>query len=378
MMSPRILHLRSSGGLYGAEQVILNLARELNELGCTNQIACFNNAHNPHLELVEEAEKANLTALSIDCRGLFDRRTVDALRKIVSSGGFDVIHCHDYKACAFGLSATIGQKVKRVATNHLWTHSGIRVRLYELIEALLYNAFDTIVAVSDLIEKETRPFLLRKDTLTCIPNGIDLHRFAFEKRQEQRRETRAELGLAESDLVVGNIARLSPEKDHTTLLHAFKMLTDRPGSTSVKLLVAGDGPEKDPLMSMARELGISERCRFTGVRRDIPQILNCLDVYVQSSKREGLPMVVLEAMASSLAIVSTKAGGVPAVITHGEQGRLVEIGATGQLAREIDDLLSHPDERERLGRQARFAGEARFSARAMAERYLEVYRRLTR
>jgi len=99
---------------------------------------------------------------------------------------------------------------------------------------------------------------------------------------------------------------------------------------------------------------------------------------VRSSTREGLPIVVLEAMAASVAIVSTKAGGVPAVITHGEQGRLVEIGATEQLAREVHDLLSHPDERTRLGRQARLVVEARFSARAMAERYLDVYRKLTR
>ena len=104
-MNEKILHLRSSGGLYGAEQVILNLARELNTLGCTNHIVCFNNiTQDPHLELVDEARRANLSAFAVDCRGALDRQTVKGIREIIRSKDIDVIHCHDYKACAFGLS----------------------------------------------------------------------------------------------------------------------------------------------------------------------------------------------------------------------------------------------------------------------------------
>jgi glycosyltransferase involved in cell wall biosynthesis len=113
---------------------------------------------------------------------------------------------------------------------------------------------------------------------------------------------------------------------------------------------------------------------FAGVRSDIPEILNCLDVYVQSSTREGLPMIVLEAMAASAAIVSTKAGGIPSVIADGQHGRLVEIGDADQLARAIGDLLRNPDERRKMGQRARQLVESRFSARAMAEKYLAVYR----
>ena len=89
-------------------------------------------------------------------------------------------------------------------------------------------------------------------------------------------------------------------------------------------------------MALAEELGISDQCLFAGVRTDIPQILNCLDVYVQSSRREGLPIIILEAMASAAAIVSTKAGGIPKVITDREQGRLVEIGDADQLAQVVE------------------------------------------
>jgi glycosyltransferase involved in cell wall biosynthesis len=376
-MNTKILHLRSSGGLYGAEQVILNLARELNALGCTNHILCFNNTTAPHLELMEEAKKIHLSASAVDCRGLFDVQTVKSIRNLTRMQEIGVIHCHDYKSCVYGLAAVQRQKAKLMATNHLWTRAHLKLRVYEAIEGLLYNYFDRVVAVSEDIEKECRPFIFSKEKLTCIPNGIDLHRFHLDSRAEERRSTRAQLGFKESDLVIGNIARLSIEKDQAVLLRAFKRLTELSKNKSFKLLIAGDGPEGDNLMKLAQELGIHNQCLFAGFRQDVPQLLNCLDVYVQSSRREGLPMIILEAMASSSAIVSTKAGGIPNVIADREQGRLVEIGDADQLARVLNDVLSNADERKSLGQQARHMVEVHFSAHAMAERYLDVYRGMT-
>jgi glycosyltransferase involved in cell wall biosynthesis len=140
--------------------------------------------------------------------------------------------------------------------------------------------------------------------------------------------------------------------------------------------MAGDGPEESKLKKLAQELGIENQCVFAGFRKDVPQILNCLDVYVQSSRREGLPMIILEAMASSTAIVSTKAGAIPKVIADRKQGRLVEIGDADQLARVMNDVLGNAEERRELGRQARHVVEEQFSAHAMAEKYLSVYREL--
>jgi glycosyltransferase involved in cell wall biosynthesis len=376
-MDKTVLLLRSSTGFYGAEQVILTLARELTNLGCTIHIVCINNTKNPHLELLEEAKIANLSAFAVDCRGFFDHRTVKSIREIIRSMGIDVIHCHDYKTCVLGLSAASGLKVGKLATNHLWTHAMLRLYIYATIEGILYNGFDKVVAVSEDIEKECRPFILRKDKLTVIPNGIDLRPFALDNKGNERRSTRAQLGFAEHDLVIGNIARLSIEKDQALLLHAFKMLTGLSTNRSFKLLIAGDGPEEHNLKKLARELGVHSQCLFAGFRKDIPQLLNCLDVYVQSSRREGLPMIILEAMAAQIAIVSTRAGGISRVITDGEHGRLVDIGDADQLARVLDELSSSPDDRKKLAERARHQVEQQFSATAMAGRYMAIYREIT-
>jgi len=377
-MNERILHLRSSGGLYGAEQVILNLARELNALDCTNHIVCFNNiSQDPHLELLDEAKKTKLSAFAIDCRGRFDRQVATRIRELIRSNDIDVLHCHDYKARLFGLWAAKGLDLRKIATNHLWTRSSLRIRAYEAIDGMLFNGFDSVVAVSELIEDECRPYMFRKNRLTCIPNGIDPRRFALDNREEQRKATRAQLGLKENDLVIGNVARLSIEKDQAMLLRAFKTLTELSTEQSHRLLIVGDGPDKDALIALSEQLGIGDQCLFAGVRNDIPQMLNCLDVYVQSSKREGLPIVILEAMAAATAIVSTKAGGVPKVIADREHGRLVDIGDADQLAQVLNEVLSNGDDRRKLGQRARHLVEAQFSAHAMAKRYLEFYRGTT-
>ena len=161
------------------------------------------------------------------------------------------------------------------------------------------------------------------------------------------------------------------------LLRAFKMLTGLSKNRSFKLLMVGDGPEEDNLRNLAQELGIHNQCLFAGFRKDVPQILNCLDVYVQSSRREGLPMIILEAMAAQIAIVSTRAGGIPTVIADGEQGRLVDIGDADQLTRVLNEVLSNPDERKKLAQQARHRVEEQFSAHAMADRYVAIYREIT-
>jgi glycosyltransferase involved in cell wall biosynthesis len=275
------------------------------------------------------------------------------------------------------LSAASGLKVGKVATNHLWTYAVLRLHIYATIEGILYNGFDKVVAVSEEIEKECRPFILRKDKLLVIANGIDLRPFAFDSKDNERRSTRAQLGFAEHDLVIGNIARLSIEKDQALLLRAFKLLTELSKSSSFKLLIAGDGPEEERLRKFAQELGVQNQCLFAGFRKDIPQLLNAVDVYVQSSRREGLPMIILEAMAARTAIVSTRAGGIPAVITDGQEGRLVDIGDADQLTRALNEVLSNPDERKRLAQRARHRVEEEFSAHTMADRYMAIYREIT-
>ena len=152
----KILHLRSSGGFYGAESVILNLSRSIRAYGIESHICCINNQKNPHTELVDRAKEQGLEAFSILCRGLFDRQTVKSIHDLIVQKNIDILHCHDYKADILGVLACRGLNIKRVATNHLWTHAGFKLRFYEFIDGLFLNKFHKVIAVSDKNADETR------------------------------------------------------------------------------------------------------------------------------------------------------------------------------------------------------------------------------
>ena len=181
----KILHLRSSGGFYGAESVILNLSRSIRVYGIESHICCINNQKNPHTELVDRAKEQGLGAFSVVCRGLFDRQTVKSIHDLIVQKNIDILHCHDYKADILGVLACHGLNTKLIATNHLWTRADFKLRLYEFIDGLFLNKFHKVIAVSDKIADETRCFLWDKKKVEVIYNGIDIG--SFSKRQGPRR-----------------------------------------------------------------------------------------------------------------------------------------------------------------------------------------------
>src|SRR3990167_2056629 len=172
-----ILHLRSSGGFFGAEGGILNLARELNDSNHVNFIVCINNRGNPHEELVDEAKKIGVRAQSVLCSGPIDFNTISIIRKLLLKYNIHILHCHDYKADFYGLLASLFLKVRRLSTNHLWTSETKRLRMYEFLDALVLNFFDVVVAVSEKIQRQVQRFVLFRHKVVLIHNGIDLTKY---------------------------------------------------------------------------------------------------------------------------------------------------------------------------------------------------------
>ena len=369
-----ILHLRSSGGLYGAEQVILNLSGALQELQVHCHIVCINNDKNQHLELIDEAKQRGISAEAVFCQKRYDRKTIQYIRKILIEKKINILHCHDFKATMFGICAARKLKIRKVATNHLWTKANWKLRVYEFIEGMMYRYCDHVVAVSEEILKEVEDFVSQKEKLSWIPNGIDLKRFDFSDAAAQRQQWRESIGLSSEHIVIGNIARLSVEKNQALLIKTFAdIVRESKAPYHLRLLIAGDGPERDHLKKLTQDLKIDEQCLFLGVREDVPEILNSLDVYVQSSIREGLPIVLLEAMASQCVIVTTNAGGISKVISDQTNGLLVPSGDEDALMQAIDQVIDNLEGSQKYGQAARELVEKEYSAQAMARKYQQIY-----
>jgi sugar transferase (PEP-CTERM/EpsH1 system associated) len=223
------------------------------------------------------------------------------------------------------------------------------------------------------VNEETSSFLREEIGISpkkvhTIVNGIDLKRFATCKPD------RKALGFAEDDRVVGVVARLVPVKDHATLLQAFHMVAARLPLT--KLLIIGDGPERPGLESMVENLGLHGVVRFLGARHDVPELIASLDVAVLSSKEEGLPLCILEALASGKPVVATRVGGIPSVVLKGETGILVPAGDPEALSSALLSMLSDADHAKQLGQNGRKLVERRYDLQKSLNDYYSLYKKL--
>jgi glycosyltransferase involved in cell wall biosynthesis len=171
--------------------------------------------------------------------------------------------------------------------------------------------------------------------------------------------------------VVGLVGRLSVEKGVDIFIHAaVRVLAQCPDA---KFIVAGDGPDRAGLETLIDQLGIRGSVRLLGRRDDMPSVYASLDVMVSASRQEGLPIAILEGMASRLPLVATDVGEVPTVIVDGRTGVLVPTESPELLAEAIIELLRDPAKQERLGSAARQLVEDEFSAARMTADYLRVY-----
>ncbi len=225
------------------------------------------------------------------------------------------------------------------------------------------------VAVSDATADYAREIRAAAGgKLRVILNGTDVPQFA--RDEAARAAWRARWGAGDGETVVGTVGRMAAVKDHALLLRAMAPLA-RDGA---RLVIAGDGPEREATTRLAAELGIAERVSFLGEIRDVASMLSALDVFVLSSRSEGLPMVLAEAMAASLPVVATAVGGVPRVVMAGESGFLVPASDEAALRDKIAVLAQDPAMRRRFGERGLALARERYSLERMHDEYMSAYR----
>ena len=363
----RILHLISSSGLLGAERVLLELADHSKREGLKVTIGIFENHKNPNSELAKVASTLGLKVQIFPCRWRFDPKTTLLIRAFIYREQINIVHSHGYKGNFYALMATRG-KIPWIVTNHNWTRATFNLKVYALLDLLLIRFAKKVVTVSDEIAIKIHKSGVSSQKIIVIDNGIDLQKFSSQKRNNLLKEY---LGIKEESKVIGTIARLTKEKGHIYLLEAAKDIVAAYPDT--KFLIVGEGRERYRLENRVMTLGLQDKVIFTGQRKDIIDILSILDIFVLPSITEGLPVAILEALASGLPVVATNVGAIPKVINNGETGLLTEPGNPESLSSAISELLSDREKARELGYQGQRKVEREFSAKAMAERYFNSY-----
>src|SRR5262249_1676010 len=289
-------------------------------------------------------------------------------REIIAIQGINLVHSHGYKSDIYALLACRRMGLPLLATSHHWTHQTRTVRFYEFLDGLTLRRFDAIVAVSKVIAGELREAGVPADKITVIDNGIDLTPF-----NSAAPVLKSELN-ATDQLLIGTVGRLVAQKGMIYFLAAAQqLLKEFPNLTFV---IAGNGPDLGKLQPLAKELHIESKVRFTGVGYDMPNVYASLDVFALGSIAEGMPMALLEAMASRLPVAATAVGAVPQIVIPGETGILVKAREATELAQAIAALVRDPALRERLGANGQRKVHERFSSQVMSQNYYKLYTQL--
>ncbi|HLK48898.1 MAG TPA: glycosyltransferase [Bryobacteraceae bacterium] len=362
-----ILHLISSEGYYGAEAVVVSLARNSARLGCEVVIGVFGDSRGPHTEIAEQARRVGLAVEVVPVDGRWDWKVIGRLRKLAESG-IDILHAHGYKADFYACLAAWPNRFATISTCHNWPNRRRLMQFYGSLDRLLLRRFGKAVAVSDSVAAVLRRSGLTRQKITTIPNGVDMELF-----NDAKPALRFQSGW-ECKPIVGFVGRLVECKGGPVFLRAAQMvLQDHP---DVLFAVTGDGPLRDAWETLAVRLGIAGKVAFLGARRDMPAIYSSLDMLVLPSLDEATPVCILEAQACGKAVIATRVGGVPSLIVPGITGILVEPNDAHGLAEAIARLLEEPELARRLGENGRLHIAEHYSAEGMAARYLEQYREI--
>jgi len=353
-----IVHLRSSTGMYGAEQVVLGLAREQGSRGWNARIAVFvhgGDADEPQLLLAARDE--GLSAFGLRCRGIADPRCLADLRRLLLETRVDVLHCHDYKSIVYARLAARGLPVALVATLHGWLRDGLRLRAYRWLERHALRGFDRVCAVSPTIEHELLQAGLQRAAVVRVDNGIDIRRFRPAPR----------FADPMAPLRLGTAARLSPEKNLAQLIDAVAECRRR--GRDLQLDILGDGPLRSELQQQVLRLGLAKWVRLRGGADELERWYPKLDAFVLPSLTEGMPMAVLEAMACGCPVLASAVGSVPTLLAGLPHSRTLPPGDFDAL---VEALMQVPA-LEAPRQDARERVRAHYSTARMADDYTAVY-----
>ena len=362
----RVLHLISSGGMYGAEAVILNLSHALRSSGDESAIAVFANSSR---QLYERAVAEGLPAVLVPCAGQLSHETVRAIRQIAREQQIDLLHAHGYKADLYAWAA-LGRGPGRrlgvplVSTCHTWYDNDLALRVYGVLDRLVLRRFDRVVAVSAEVKRQLLESGVDASRVRRIRNGVDLRPFAAAA------ESRA--GEPKRALRVGLVGRLAPEKGVDIFVEAAAIVAK--ALPDVRFVVVGEGPERANLEAQIARLALGDRITLLGHQGAMTEMYAALDLMVSASRQEGLPVALLEGMASGLPVVGTTVGEVPEVVRPGETGLLVRPDDAEALAGAMLQILRDDRQRIALGRSAHAMVKQEFSADRMVAEYREIYR----
>ncbi|MBN2321711.1 MAG: glycosyltransferase [Acidobacteria bacterium] len=358
---------------------VLHVLHAFSHGGLENGIVNIINASPPDLEhalclLTTAGEFIHRLKKPVPCHELHKKpgnsvKTILQIRRIIRESNADIVHTRNWGAFDGVIAACLCPGVTLLHGEHgrdITDPRGIN-RRRNMLRRLFDRRIRKFTAVSKDLARWLHDLGIPGDKITLIVNGVDTQKYYPHRDHALRKE----LGISDRELVVGTIGRLDPVKNHAGLVGAIGRLAK--AGQNVRLVIVGDGPERQNLQALARELALTPSPVFTGYRKDIERFYGIIDIFVLNSVAEGMSNTLLEAMACGLPVVCTPVGANVDIVEDGIRGRFVPVNEENRLAEALLDLINMPDLCRRFGSEARKFVEESHSLSHMIEQYNNLY-----
>jgi glycosyltransferase involved in cell wall biosynthesis len=358
-----------SGTGGGPDKTILNSPRFL--AGGGYRMLCAYMRHpedSGFKEIEKKAHSLQAPLLALDDHGPLDWRLPLELLRICRRERVRIWHAHDYKSNALGLLLRRFWPMRLVTTVHGWVKHTRRTPLYYQIDRFCLPYYDHVICVSSDLQETSLTCGVAPERCALIENAIDTSEYS---RRCSVTEAKKTLGLPATRLLIGAVGRLSAEKGFDLLIRAAHRLLTH--GHDLTLWIFGEGDQAPALNSLIYELGCQDRIRLMGFQAEIIPYYEAMDVFALSSISEGLPNVVLEAMALEVPVVATRIAGLPRIIVHKENGLLTEPGSVADLSSPLAELLRDTTLRVQLGHAGRRTVEERYGFTSRMEKIRALY-----
>ena len=366
-MKRRVLHVIYSLYRGGAERVI-----ETQILGADRRrfeiLVCSLTGGG---DLIDRMSNAGARVFLLAKRRRGDVTTITKLANLINVTRADVLHLHDSSGMFWGTLAhgLCGRRIPIVRTVHNPYMPAAMPWLFRAMYARLTKRARRVICVSEAVRLSfVRAFPELADRFVTLPNGIRMQDY---EKLPPRHECRARFHLAPGERLIGTVGRMSPVKNHKLLIEAFSRVREK--APGVNLAIIGEGELRAKLGDYAADLGVSESVSLVKETKLIDHFYGALDVFVLSSDSDGMPLTLLEALASGVPVVATEVGGIPEVVESGATGYLVPKGSAEFLAKRIVELLQDPAKAQAMAIAGRAMVRERFPAEKMVAGIEKIY-----
>lgn len=367
MKKINLLHLKTSANIGGAEVMLTYWPKYLDK-DKFSQFAIF--AEDGLFIKIMEGLGTGVLCLP-DLMSIKGFAIVPKLVSFIKEKKIDIIHAHGARVNLWGSFASLLTAIPIISTEHsidLWRNSS---RVFNLVDKFSAKINKFRVGVSPAVCEMLRMNGVASEKVLCIENGIDLERFNTSIDIQAKK---AEFGILNTEKVIGTVGRLVEQKGHKYLIDAFKELQSK--AKDLRLLIVGDGPLRKVLEEQTKRLAIDGKVIFAGQREDIPELLKVIDIFVLPSLTEGLPLALLEAMASEKPIVASNVSGIPYVLDDKLNGFLVPPKQHSMFAETMAYLIQNPDIAKKIASAAKCKAYEKYNAKDMIKQYQLLYNKL--